>query len=81
VLSSKGELYIFGTGAFGKYNSPCPLSTSSMGNIVDFDLKNTFGIALDDNGMLWGWGNNSHGELAVGDNEVRSVATPIIVMK
>jgi len=67
AITRSGELYVWGT---DNLLIPTKLTTKK---IIDIDIGETFGIALDRQGKLWVWGSNTSGELGVGDCEPRTV--------
>ena len=66
AISSKGILFIWGTGLFGTFLSPKRMYSISN-SIKDLKIGGSFGIALDNENKLWGWGTNSLGELGIKD--------------
>lgn len=46
-------------------------------NIVDLAIGTYHMLALDDEGQIWSWGNNSQGQLGVGDDDERLYATRV----
>lgn len=45
--------------------------------IVDITTANDAAYALDNEGVVWSWGNNDQGQLGHGDMQSRTFATPI----
>ena len=74
AITDKGDLFIWGTGAFGEYDTPTLFSTLKA---TDISIGSTFGVLLDTNGNLYSWGTNSNGELGIGDFEIRK--TPSLI--
>jgi alpha-tubulin suppressor-like RCC1 family protein len=69
ALSSEGDVYIWGTGIFGEIRKPRLINT--LPKIQDVNIGGCFGVALDHQGALWGWGSNSNGELGTADFQNR----------
>ena len=79
-ISEKGELFLWGRG--GQDGTPYPQKAHIIQNFVtDVSLGKDLGIAVDNQGLAWSWGQNSHGELGVGDNEPRVHPFPILNLK
>ena len=76
AVNQKGILFIWGTGIFGTYAAPKRIY-SITNPIKDIKIGGSFGIALDCDNKLWGWGANSLGELGIRDLEGK--ATPTII--
>ena len=76
AITASGDLYVWGTGVFGEFLQPAKLNCSSK--LVDLSVGVGFGIALDRNGTLWGWGSNSSGCLGTGDLDPKTQPYPII---
>ena len=70
AVSDRGELYLWGTGSFGEYLIPQPVSNIGV-KVADVSVGGSFGAAIDVNNGLWTWGSNTNGELGVGDYEPR----------
>ena len=79
-ITECGELFLWGRGVWGE--SPFPTKILAISNrVVDVSLGADLGVAVDDTGLAWGWGSNSHGELAVGDKEPRVHPFPLLNLK
>lgn len=52
-------------------------SGSPLTGIVDITTAYGAAFALDNQGIIWAWGNNSMGRLGLGDTQYRTFATPI----
>eukprot|EP00826_Nyctotherus_ovalis_P010094 TRINITY_DN12686_c0_g1_i3.p1 TRINITY_DN12686_c0_g1~~TRINITY_DN12686_c0_g1_i3.p1 ORF type:complete len:369 (-),score=40.27 TRINITY_DN12686_c0_g1_i3:477-1583(-) len=76
ALSSKGGLYLWGTGAFGVYLTPQLVSLESQ-PIADIAVGGSFGVALDEGKSVWTWGANTSGELGIGSFATKSVPTVV----
>ena len=70
-----GLLGISGSSA----NTPTPINSSKQWGYVSTAAGNkyTFTLAIDKDGYLWGWGDNSCGQLGLGDNTTRTTPTKI----
>lgn len=75
ALSSKGELYIWGSGPFGEKLFPCRVTTSIP--FRDVEMGSGFGTAIDVSKRVWVWGSNAAGELGLGDFRQRKA--PVLV--
>ena len=79
-VTDQGELYFWGRGIWGE--SPYPQKIMTISNpVVEMSLGHDMGVAVDDQGLAWSWGANTHGELGVGDNEPRVHPFPILSLK
>lgn len=71
LLSSNGVVSAFGSNTYGQCGTePCEELTKI--NYIDFESKvvkvaagNDFSIALDENNVAWGWGNNRRFQLGI----------------
>lgn len=70
-ITLEGSLYIWGTGVFGEYLSAKKIENIG-GKIKDVCIGSSFGLLLDEYGKIWTWGENTSGELGVGDYEPRT---------
>ena len=79
-ITEEGSLYLWGRGIWG--DSAFPLKIVTISNkVTDVSLGREVGVAVDDQGLAWSWGQNSHGELGVGDSEPRVQPFPILNLK
>ena len=79
-ITEKGELFMWGRGVQG--DMPFPQKVLIIQNrVIDVSLGRDLGIAVDEQGLAWSWGLNSHGELGVGDNEPRIHPFPVLNLK
>ena len=69
-LTADGEIYVWGDGAYYdlgqgqvKLNQYTPLKVEGLPEIVKIAKGKHHVLALDVNGEVWGWGNNSSGEV------------------
>ena len=76
ALSDHGDVFVWGTGAFGEFLSPQRVISLSTA-VKDIAIGKSFSAALDVKGMLWCWGMNKNGELGVGDSESRINPYPV----
>lgn len=76
-VSEDGDLYLWGSGAFGLYELPSKVLTI-MNQVVEVELGDSVNAALDTSGIVWSWGKNELGELGVGDCEPRVHPAPIL---
>lgn len=86
AIDYAGKLYAWGnntTGLLGisgsSANTPTPINSSKQWGYVSTAAGNkyTFTLAIDKDGYLWGWGDNSCGQLGLGDNTTRTTPTKI----
>ena len=83
AVTSRGELYVWGsardyrlgTGSLEDVLSPTILSELSQHFVVDADLGHNFGLAVTRDGLIFGWGSNTQGQL--GDDTMGSALKPI----
>ena len=71
ALSSNGDLFIWGSGTFGKFYKPKLMNINVK--FQDMDIGGSFGCGIDLKGKVWSWGSNTSGELGVGDFNQRAV--------
>ncbi|MGE0463911.1 MAG: hypothetical protein AB7Q16_21300 [Vicinamibacterales bacterium] len=64
-----------GTGSGSHYAVPFPRPVIGLSNVVGIAAGYSFGLALTDDGSVWGWGANEYGQL--GDDAVDFKATPV----
>jgi alpha-tubulin suppressor-like RCC1 family protein len=68
---SSGEL---GNGSFNTQNVDPPVKVSGISNIIQVATGGNNSMALDKDGFVWAWGENSRGQL--GDKTTTDRATP-----
>jgi alpha-tubulin suppressor-like RCC1 family protein len=79
-LSSDGHIFHWGFGILG--HSFVPQNITSIPNkIVDIQIGRAMGSAIDESQMVWVWGDNSKGELGVGDYSERKFPYPVVGLK
>lgn len=78
AVSVEGNLFVWGTGIFGEWLSP---KLVSSGNFDTLSLSSGFGVAMDRDFNLYSWGNNTHGQLGLGDFDQRTEIRQISIMK
>ncbi len=64
-----------GTGSGSHYAVPFPRPVIGLSNVVGIAAGYAFGLALRDDGSVWGWGANEYGQL--GDRAPGFEATPV----
>ena len=64
-----------GTGSGSHYAVPFPRPVTGLSNVVGIAAGYSFGLALRNDGSVWGWGANEYGQL--GDTAVDFKATPV----
>ena len=70
ISHDSGDLYLWGSGAFGEFLTPHRVKTI-QGLTIDVSIGNHFGLALTKEGVVYTWGHNNSGELGQGDFEER----------
>lgn len=73
-------LYFWGTSIIGEHLVPRKLKVSSF-PIIDAAIGGSFLIAIDSKCNVFSWGNNSNGELGLGDFECRDIPTMLTGFK
>ena len=53
-----------------------PHIVSGLEKIVDLAAGENHSLALSNDGNVWAWGNNSHGQLGIGRNDITQIDTP-----
>ena len=66
AISDTGDVYVWGTGVFGAYVLPHKV----CGGAREVSIGGSFTLVVKDDG-IYSWGNNTNGELGLGDYEVR----------
>jgi alpha-tubulin suppressor-like RCC1 family protein len=64
-----------GTGSGSHYAVPFPRPVTGLSRVIGIAAGYSFGLALRDDGSVWGWGANEYGQL--GDAAVDFKATPV----
>lgn len=64
ALSDRGEIYIWGSEAFGESLLPQKLNKLPA-SFKDIALGTAFGLAVDRLNQVWTWGSNASGELGI----------------
>jgi len=80
ALSERGELYLWGSGTFGRFSTPCKVATLPVA-LQEIALAQGFGLGLDVNRKLWSWGSNANGQLGLGDFQSRATPTPVAALQ
>ena len=78
-MSEHGELYLWGRGVWGESAYPNKILAISN-KVASVSLGGDLGVVVDETGLMWVWGSNMYGELAVGDKEPRVHPFPILNM-
>jgi X-linked retinitis pigmentosa GTPase regulator len=78
ALSDKGYLYVWGSTGLGECSIPNRLTTTQ---VKDVSIGTNFGIAIDFNNNLLGWGTNLNGEIGIEDCESKVIPTIIPSLK
>jgi alpha-tubulin suppressor-like RCC1 family protein len=89
---SDGTVWAWGYNLFGQLGNGAALGSATPVN-TPFQVKKSDGtfltgvtkivaignhsLAVDNNGQLWAWGENSYGELGLGDSTNRNLATQV----
>lgn len=64
-----------GAGAGSHKKVPTPVTT--FADVVAVAAGSDFTLALDSSGFVWAWGNNTYGQLGLGDTTTRHVPTQL----
>ncbi|KPA16408.1 hypothetical protein MHK_003370, partial [Candidatus Magnetomorum sp. HK-1] len=65
----RNDIGQLGIGTSGEGTSQTfPNILSGLKNIIDLAAGENHSLALSDNGSVWAWGNNSHGQLGIGES-------------
>lgn len=88
VLTKMGNVYCYGNNdkcQLGISNSILyshkPIKVSSLYDIIDIAVGEDFTVAIKNDNTVWGWGNDSHGQVSKNSDIVptRFVITPILI--
>lgn len=82
IIQSKGNIFVTGDNTYGEHgNESLEIQVShnfamvkQLKNITRVSCGNRHTICIDESGSVWGFGQNSHGQL--GMESCRSIATP-----
>lgn len=69
-MTEKGQVFLWGKGIFGEFLKPVLYSSFDL-RIIDFQIYDGFGLAMDCNNRIFSWGENFHGQLGLDDLENR----------
>lgn len=89
ALTSNGKIYTWGQNTAGqlglghmeRVKMPTLVKSLSAGKCLDVALGASFCVCAMDNSETLAWGQNSHGQLGVGDTESRSTPTVIVALR
>lgn len=86
ALTQKGDVYVWGRHVGTKQSQLVPLKLGGLQNIIQISQSYNHMLALEQNGQLWGIGENKYGELgktSVNNHEKTPVKiqTPVPVSK
>ena len=70
IAQSSGSIYLWGTGTFGKFNTPHRVKRITE-RAIQVSIGDTFGIVLTEDRKLYTWGTNTSGQLGTGTFEDR----------
>jgi len=70
-------VYVFGPDLNG--NGLHDSEEGYLGNIIAISAGESHSMALDKDGHVWVWGDNTHGQLGIGDQSIESSGFPVMV--
>jgi flagellar motor switch/type III secretory pathway protein FliN len=79
-IASEG-LYIWGTTVLGEFLTPKKMKIAAGQGVIDAALGGSFTVIMDSKGAVYSWGNNTNGELGLGDLETRITPAPVPGLK
>ena len=77
ALSRHNDLFIWGSGVFGEFAIPHTVKTIK-GKCVRISLGGKFGAAVTNKGVIYTWGDNTEGQLGIGDIQSRMTPFPVL---
>lgn len=80
VVTDEGHLYVWGSSILGDFTSPERIACIPK-SVVNVSLGYWLFGWIDSSGLIWAWGKNSHGELGVGDWELKKTPYPVMALK
>ena len=83
ALRNDGLVFIWGDNSFGQLgngstsvNPYAPASVSNLNGVVAIEAGSLHSLALRSDGRIWGWGDNSSGQLGLGSAGPSPVTVP-----
>ena len=76
ALTNSGQLYIWGPTPLGLFLTPQRLAPFPR-PLLDLSQGPDYGVALDQAGQVWVWGENGEGRLGLGDCAARKIPFPV----
>lgn len=76
ALTNSGQLYIWGPTPLGLFLTPQRLAPFPR-PLLDISQGPDYGVALDQAGQVWVWGENGEGRLGLGDCAARKIPFPV----
>lgn len=79
-ITKKGVIMIWGKSIHGTFEEPTEFYKLTK-KFIDIWLDPQNGYAIADDGEIWVWGTNAHGELGISDYEMRKKPFPMITLE
>lgn len=85
AVDRNGDVWVFGTNDKGQLGlgeiaqeiEPSPVRLATFANISKITAGRDHAVAIDNDGQVWVWGQNDHGQLGLGDRIARRTPTLI----
>jgi alpha-tubulin suppressor-like RCC1 family protein len=85
ALRSDGTVWAWGSNWLGQLGQgdhwpssiATPVAVQNLRDVADIAAGTEYSLALRSDGSLWGWGQNTHGQLGIGEGSAREVDAPV----
>lgn len=78
-IRGENQMGQLGLGMLSGNDITTPVKVPGLTNIMNISTGNFYNLALSNDGMVWGWGINSNGQIGIGTN-IANVLSPIVIV-
>ncbi|CAI2380880.1 unnamed protein product [Moneuplotes crassus] len=80
AITDEKVLYIWGESFLGNFKKPERIECIPK-SVLDVSLGTSVSACIDSSGLIWTWGENTNGELGVGDFQPKSTPFPVMALQ